>query len=174
MTIENRNQSVLLAGTLALVTLITVVSFSIAPSPKPIQNPTGSQNTNSAIPPTEPVYHDYKGVTIGMSTDDARQKLGKPKSKGPKQDYYVFSDTESAQVYYRDDKVFAVSAHYLGAKTGVPTAMEVLGIDVAPRKDGSISKLIRYPTVGYWVSYGRTAGKSPLVSITMQKIRTLK
>jgi len=29
---------------------------------------------------------------------------------------------------------------------------------------------VRYPKAGYWVSYNRTAGNSPMITITMQAI----
>ena len=49
--------------------------------------------------------------------------------------------------------------------------MEVLGVEITPKKNGTIYKLVRYPDAGYWVAYSRTAGKSPIVSVTMRKIR---
>lgn len=118
-----------------------------------------------------PVFTNYKGVTIGMSADEVRQKLGNLKEKGKVQDFFVFSDNESAQVYYDDEgKVMAVSLNYVGAQSGAPDAKAVLGSDLEAKADGSMYKLLRYPDAGYWVSYSRTAGDSPLISITMQKI----
>jgi hypothetical protein len=29
---------------------------------------------------------------------------------------------------------------------------------------------VRYPKEGYWVSYSRTAGDTPIISITIQKM----
>ncbi len=37
--------------------------------------------------------------------------------------------------------------------------MEVLGVEIIPKKNGTIYKLIRYPDAGYWVAYSRTAGQ---------------
>jgi len=31
-------------------------------------------------------------------------------------------------------------------------------------------KMIRFPKAGYWLSYSRTAGNSPLITITIKKI----
>ncbi|MBC7931950.1 MAG: hypothetical protein H7Z38_15435 [Rubrivivax sp.] len=119
----------------------------------------------------EPPFHEYKGVRIGMTTDEARKKLGSPTDKGDTQDFYAINDNESCQVYYdATKKVFAVSITYLGGNA-VPVAKAVLGSDVETKQDGSASKLIRYPKAGYWVSYARTAGDSPLTIVTMQKIQ---
>jgi hypothetical protein len=35
-------------------------------------------------------------------------------------------------------------------------------------------ELKRYPSAGYWVAYSRTAGKNPIITVTMQKMRTQK
>lgn len=119
----------------------------------------------------EPPFHEYKGVRIGMTTDEARKKLGNPTDKDDKQDFYTINDNESCQVYYdATKKVFALSITYLGGGA-VPVAKSVLGADVETKQDGSASKLIRYPKAGYWVSYARTAGDSPLTIVTMQKIQ---
>lgn len=147
------------------------------------QNPANSSeiagnNRPSAVkkeqsPPTAPTpsFTNYKGVTIGMSADEVRQKLGSPKEKGKVQDFFVFSENESAQVYYdAEGKVMAVSLNYVGEQSGAPDAKAVLGSDLEAKADGSMYKLVRYPEAGYWVSYSRTAGDSPLITITMQKM----
>jgi hypothetical protein len=51
----------------------------------------------------------------------------------------------------------------------VPTPRSIFGADVEAKPDGSIYKMVRYQKAGCWVSYNRTAGDAPLVSITIQK-----
>ena len=127
--------------------------------------------TEKAPPLVMPVFTNYKGVTIGMSADEVRQKLDRMKEKGEKQDFFVFSDAESAQVYYdADKKVSAVSVDYLGDDSGAPTPEAVVGRAISPRPNGSMHELVRYPEAGYWVAYNRTAGSNPIVTVTMQKI----
>jgi hypothetical protein len=119
----------------------------------------------------EPAFHDYKGVHIGMTADEARKKLGSPADKGDKQDSFVFNDNESCQVYYDDTKkVYAVAVTYLGGNS-IPVPKNILGIDAEVKQDGSLNKLVRFPKVGYWVAYTRTAGDAPMTIITMQKIQ---
>jgi hypothetical protein len=67
-------------------------------------------------------------------------------------------------------KVSAIALNFIGAgdKALMPNA--VLGGDIEARPDGSLYKLVRYPKAGYWVSYSRTAGNSPIVSVMMQKM----
>ena len=76
-----------------------------------------------------------------------------------------------AQVFYEGKKVSAISINYVG-ESGAPECQKVLGTAAEAKPDGSMHKLVRYPKAGYWVSYSRTAGDSPLITITMQKIPT--
>lgn len=119
----------------------------------------------------EPPFHEYKGVRIGMTADEARKKLGSPTDKGDTQDSYSFNDNESCQVYYDDaKKVYAVVVTYLGGNS-IPAPKVVLGTEADSQPNGGLYKMVRYPKVGYWVSYTRTPGDSPMTLITMQKIQ---
>ena len=118
----------------------------------------------------EPPFHAYKGVQIGMTADEARKLLGNPTDKDDKQEVFAISDDESCQVYYdAAKKVSAVSITYFSTKA-VPAPKSVLGEEPEAKPDGSFSKLIRYPKAGFWVSYTRTSGDSPMIIIAMQKI----
>ena len=118
-----------------------------------------------------PTFQDYKGVRIGMTAGEARKKLGSPTDKGDTQDFYFVSGKESVQVMYdREKKVSALALIYMNAGANAPTAKTIMGTDIEARPDGSLYKLVRYPKAGYWVSYSRTTGNSPIVSVTMQKI----
>jgi len=106
-----------------------------------------------------------------MTADEARKLLGNPTDKDDKQDFYSFNDKESCQVYYDDaKKVFAVSVTYL-ATEAAPAPKMVLGSDADAKQDGSLYKMIRFPKVGYWVSYTRTSGNEPMTIIAIQKIQ---
>jgi hypothetical protein len=124
---------------------------------------------NGQTPANAPVFKDYHGVSIGMSADEVRGKLDRI-NKGDSQDYFAISDRESAQIYY-DDKghVSAISIDYF-AGGSAPTPEAVLGVGIQAKADGSMYQLNRYPQAGYWVSYNRTAGDKPIVTITMQKM----
>ncbi|HEX7316848.1 MAG TPA: hypothetical protein VF297_23305 [Pyrinomonadaceae bacterium] len=118
----------------------------------------------------EPPFSSYKGVRIGMSAEEARKLLGNPTDKDDKQEVFAVSEEESCQVYYdAAKKVSAVSITYFSAKA-VPAVKAVLGEEPEAKQDGSFSKLIRFPKAGYWVSYTRTSGDSPMIIIAMQKI----
>ncbi len=120
----------------------------------------------------EPCFREYRGVQIGMSIDEARVKLGTPKDKADELDIYFFSEKESAQVYYdkKTMKVTAISVDYTGG-AGAPECKAVVGAEVTAKADGSKFKMVRYPKEGYWVSYNRTSGDTPMVTVTMQKIQ---
>jgi hypothetical protein len=118
----------------------------------------------------EPLFSEFKGVRIGTSAEEARKKLGSPSNKGDDQDLYV-NDNQVVQVYYDKAKmVSAISIDFSSGATGIPAAKEVIGGEPDAKSDGSAYKMVRYPKLGYWVSYSRTAGASPTITITIQKI----
>lgn len=118
-----------------------------------------------------PLFSEYKGVRIGMMADEARQKLGNPQDKSDEQDFYVFNDQESAQVFFdKTHKTYAISINYLGAGNSTPMPKSVFGSEIEVKPDGSMFKMVRYPKAGYWVSYSRTAGNDPITSVTIQRI----
>jgi hypothetical protein len=131
----------------------------------------GPAKATSVAPVIRPVFTEYKGVKIGMSADDVRRQLGKPKESDKTQDVFMFSDKEYVQIYYDNArKVTAVSINYMGKDNDAPAAKDVLGKEPEAKADGSIYELVRYPDAGYWVSYNRMNGDSPLTTVTMQKM----
>ncbi|HEX8890918.1 MAG TPA: hypothetical protein VF779_17345 [Pyrinomonadaceae bacterium] len=129
-----------------------------------------AQQTGETTQVSDPVFHDYKGVTLSMTMNDVHQKLGAPKESGGGQDFYQASEKEAIQIFYRNEKVKAIVVTYLGEGNGAPDCKAVLGTNETPTADGSIYKVVRYPKAGYWVSYNRTGGDAPMVVVTMQKI----
>jgi hypothetical protein len=118
-----------------------------------------------------PLFSEYRSVRIGMTTEEVRKKLKNPDDKSDEQDFFVFSDNESAQVFYdKTHKVFAFSVNFLKGAPDIPTAKGVFGADIPPKPDGSMHRMVRYPKSGCWVSFSRTAGDSPLTTVTVQKI----
>lgn len=133
------------------------------PTPAPVSTPT-AQTVKAAL-------KDYKGVMIGTATNEVRKILGSPQDKGDDQDFYVFSDNESAQFFYDNDhKVKAIAITYMGNLSSALTPMQVFGIDVPPNAEGGIFNMVRYPEAGYWISYNRTSGDNPIISIAIQKM----
>jgi hypothetical protein len=137
--------------------------------------PTTSRSQRNRAPVDEPekspAFSEFKGVRIGMGAEESRKKLGNPRDKSAEQDFYVFNDTQAVGVFYdKAGNVSAISIDFMSGASGIPSAKEVLGTDADAKPDGSLYKLLRYPKAGYWVSYSRTAGDSPTITITMQKI----
>jgi hypothetical protein len=121
--------------------------------------------------PKEPPFHDFKGVSIGMTIAEARAKLGNPSDKSDALDFFTVSDKQTVQVYYDAGKVFAISVAFANAGADALTPKAVFGTDIAAKPDGSIYKIVRCVKAGYFVAYNRTAGNEPLVSVTIQKIK---
>jgi hypothetical protein len=118
----------------------------------------------------EPRFAEFKGVRIGMNADEARKKLGTPRDKSDELDLYVFNEKEAVQIIYDKSRVVsAISIDFMGG-ADAPPAKDVVGSDIQAKADGSVYRLVRYPKAGFWVSYSRTAGDSPLISITLQRI----
>jgi hypothetical protein len=149
----------------ALLLLATLALLPAAPAQTLARKPAPAAQAKD-----DPPFHEYKGVHIGMSAQEARKLLGNPTDKDDKQEVFAVSDDESCQVYYdAAKKVSAVSITYFSAKA-VPAVKAVLGEEPEAKQDGSFSKLIRFPKAGYWVSYTRTSGDSPMTIIAMQKM----
>jgi hypothetical protein len=134
----------------------------------------GQTARKSATQPAEehPIFSEYRGVQIGWLADDVRKKLGNPADKTDEQDFYVFNEKETAQFYYdkATHKVTAISIDFVSGASGVPTPQQVFGADFEAKPDGSKYKMVRYPKVGFWITYNRTTGDTPLVTITLQKL----
>lgn len=125
---------------------------------------------SSSSAAVQPVYTDFMGVKLGMSANEVRQKLREPKNKSDAQDFFVLSDSQTAQVVYDSaGKVVTISVDYTKG-SDAPSPEAVIGEAVQPRADGSVYQLKRYPQADYWVAYSRTAGDNPMVTVTMQRM----
>ena len=114
---------------------------------------------------------NYRDISIGMATNAVREKLGEPKDKSDAMDMYIIADDEVAQFYYDESKsVRAMMIIFSGDLKKAPTPRAVFGEDAVPEADGRIFKMERYPKAGYWVSYNRSAGEDPIVTIAIQRI----
>jgi outer membrane protein assembly factor BamE (lipoprotein component of BamABCDE complex) len=129
-----------------------------------------SQANAHATASQQPLYSDYKGVRIGMAAAEVREKLGKPTMAGDEQDYYIVSPSETVQIAYdKAQKTKAISIDFIEG-IGAPDYKAVVGPDVETKPDGSIHKMVTYESLGFWVSYHRSAGTVPTVSITIQRM----
>ena len=118
-----------------------------------------------------PAFNEYRGIQLGMVSDEVRKKLGDPRDKGEEQDFWVFNEEEMAQIVYdKTHKVITISADFTNASKAI-TAKQVFGADIEAKADGSVYKMVRYPKAGYWLSYNRTGGSTPLTTVTLQRIQ---
>lgn len=149
---------------LALATILTLLLLgAIAYGQR-----TGGAATNLSAT-QQPLFSEYKGIRLGMTAAEVRAKLGAPTLKADDQDYYVISQTESAQFAYdKAQKVVTISIDYTGP--GSPDYRKVVGASIDEKEDGALYKMVRYEAQRFWVSYNRTSGASPTVTITIQKM----
>jgi hypothetical protein len=150
------------------VLMIAAAGFTVSNA----QAPRKVVASHSAGEDPSPLFLEYRGVQLGMTADEVRKKLGDPKEKGDEQDFYIFSESETAQFLYdKTHKVTAISADFMTVGNNTPTAKDVFGADVEAKADGSVYKMVRYPKAGYWLSFNRTSGTSPMTTVTLQKIQ---
>lgn len=150
----------------AVILMLALSAMTLGQSVKPkTANAFGRTETQ------QPLYTEYKGIRLGMLDQEVHAKLGQA-LKIDESDFYVFSDTETAQIAYdKARKVMAISIDYVGG-VGAPDYKTVVGNDIETRPDGSMYKLVRYEQLGFWVSYNRTGRSTTVatVSITIQKM----
>ena len=147
--------------------VLAVISFSIAGVAASGQTP---QKRANLAPDESPVFNEYRGVKIGWLADEVRKKLGSPANKGEEQDFFILGEKETAQVMYDRGQVTAISVDFMNGAKEIISPQQVFGADVEAKPDGSKYKLVRYPKAGYWVSYSRTAGDTPIITVTIQKL----
>ena len=124
-------------------------------------NPTPSQVST-------PIYREYRGIRLGMKASEVRAKLGEPVMKSDEQDYFIISSSESTQIVYTaDQKVRMISTDYAGG-VNAPDHKTVVGSELSARPDGSQFKMVQFDAEGIWVSYNKSAGVMPVVTITIQ------
>ena len=163
-----------------LVMLATATSFGQTESSNAAPDTVSQNEVKKDVAPEarsavlKPVFTEYKGIVIGMSADEVRDKIDKkPKIEDKDGFYYVFSDDEAMQIVLDESKkVKVISIIYADGNANAPTYEAVFGTDVPrePGTDGRIYKLIRYPESGYWVAYSAGAGEKPTVTVTIQKL----
>ena len=149
----------------ALVILSSLSVFSLSVAQTQRTRPADAANE-------EPSFHEYRGIQIGLLAEEVRKKLGSPADKGDEQDFYVFGEKETVQVLYDKPtrKVTAISVDFMNGATNIITPQQVFGADIETKPDGSKYKMVRYPKAGYWISYSKTAGATPIVTVTIQKM----
>ena len=155
----------LLARAILLASVVAISSIAVVAQ-------VNKNRAAAAAVDDKPIFHDYRGVQIGLLADEVRKKLGEPANKGDEQDIFLFGEKEMAQILYDKTtrKVITISVDFSSGATGVLTPQQVFGAEIEAKPDGSKYKLVRYPKAGYWLSYSKTAGDTPTISVTITKI----
>jgi len=178
---ENSRTATFLQAGLILVLLfwLATAAFGQTTDTKQTATITTTEMQKSETPKAVmmPVLQNYKEVKIGTTDDEVRDRLGKKATIDDKDGFFYQFDDEMAQIRLdKDKKVRLISITYTNDNKNAPKFEDVFGTSVKaePGADGMIYKLVRYPEAGYWVAYSRTAGDKPTVTVTMQKMRTVK
>src|ERR1051326_3364380 len=109
-----------------LIALIIVVMTGFIYSANAQPQKTRAAATDTSVV-QQPLYTDFRGVKLGMSPEEVREKLGTPVLKDAELDYFVLSDTVSAQIAYdATHKVRTISVDYANG-AGAPDYRSVVG-----------------------------------------------
>lgn len=162
---ENKFQSrvslVLCMATFSMLSLVVIANVGA-------QTRTAKAITKASSEAQQPIYREYRGVRLNMTMEEARAKLGDGVLKSDELDYFVFSANEVAQIAYNAaHKVKTISIDYTGG-IGAPDYMTVVGGTLQQRPDGSLYRMVEYAAEGFWVSYNKSGGTNPTVTITLQ------
>jgi hypothetical protein len=122
----------------------------------------------------EPAVTELRGISLGMTADEVRSKLGKPLTQDNSGLLYTFSNTESAEIGLNSDgKVRTIATIYSGGDRDAPKIQDVFGpnVEVAASDDGRIYKMVRYPSAGLWIAYSKIGtDKNAMTTVTMKKM----
>ena len=154
-------------GGLVSILLFGSAAFAQTSGTPPVKVQTPLAKTRASV--LHPRTTEYRSIKIGTTADDVREKLGKAEILDKDGFYYRFSNDEFAQIRVDPrDKVRLIAVTYSGEKA--PKFTNVFGdeIKIGAEPDGSIYKLVGYPDAGYWVTYSRSAGEKPTITLTMQ------
>jgi|tagenome__1003787_1003787.scaffolds.fasta_scaffold20010253_1 hypothetical protein len=122
----------------------------------------------------EPAVKELRGISLGMTADEVKSKLGKPLSQDSNGLFYTFSNTESAQFLLTSEgKVRTIATTYYAGDRDAPKIQDIFGpdIQVAASDDGRLYKMVRYPSAGFWLAYSKIGGdKEAMTTVTMKRI----
>jgi hypothetical protein len=161
--------------------LLTLGAASVFAQTAEPSTPVASNIGQTAAQPAlkeGPAISDLEGISIGMTDDQVKEKLGKPESGDNSGMYFSMSNGQSMQLALDSEgKVRMIAVVYMGSKAKPPEPTEVFGKDgnIEPSADGKIYKMVRYPTAGYWIAYSRlNLENGPMTTVTIQKMDVTK
>jgi len=176
MKVKRVNMGMFYVMTILSVMFWLTIATAFAQTTEITQTEAAKTEIQETEKPTvlQPALADIKGITIGMTADEVKDKLGKAKSSDATGFYYVFSDEESMQITLdADKKVRVVAMFYIDDEAAAPKYEDIFGADAKVEKQGNgrIYNLVRYPDAGYWVAYDRIMVEDePMITVTMQKM----
>jgi hypothetical protein len=171
--------SIFAVAVMSVLWAVSVILFAL-PAAAQIAEKEEVSSVVAAQPAVEaaapaPFIDDVSGVSVGMTADEVKDKLGKPESSDASSMYYELDGSKTLRLRLdADKKVSLIAAMYMGNDANPPKVTDVFGPDVniEPGENGSVYKMVRYPSAGFWVAYSRlNAGGDPLTTITIQKLR---
>ncbi len=135
-----------------------------------------AQGNPPAATPSGPLVTDLNGIKIGMTKDEVREKLGRPSSSDDTGMVFNLSKIETAQIGLNPKgNVRTIALIFTDEDANAPKFSDIFGPDVPmeTKENGSVYKLVRYRSAGFWIAYSRTMiDKKPMTTITMRKLES--
>ena len=176
MNYNKKLKSGLILEVFAVGLILVMAVFSFGQTNQTVDTTETTVQNQETETPALPFFTNYKEVKIGMKADEVKEKLGKAKVEDKDGFFYIFSDNEQAQIGLDEKKQVRVIVIMYSDKDGnAPKYKDIFGTE--PQTAGendSVYNLVQYPTAGYWVAYSRLGGDKPSVTVTIQKVQTIK
>lgn len=113
------------------------------------------------------VMREYKGVRLGMKSEEVQAALGKPENKSEASEEYKLSGDDTLTVHYDSGLVKALMFYYSDAKNA-PTWKDVVGdAEVKVNENGSKFAKVEVSAEKFWVlMYQNKTGTTTTITIS--------
>ncbi len=126
-----------------------------------------ANETNVALAQPQKVMREYKGVKLGMKSEEVQAALGKPENKNEASEEYKLSGDDTLIVHYDGGMVKALMFLFLDAKNA-PAWKDVVGdAEVKVNENGSRFAKVEVAAGKFWVSmYQNKSGTTTTITIS--------
>jgi hypothetical protein len=111
---------------------------------------------------------EFRGVKLGLKTDEVRAALGKPETSADSRDEYKLGGDDLMTVYYEGGLVKAIQLYFANSKN-VPAWAEVVGnTEIKQNDNGSKHARLVVGEENFWVAMFQNKGAT-ITTITISR-----
>jgi hypothetical protein len=150
-----------------LFTLLFGVQGIYPQSPTDSTDRRENQNTAAAPPPPK-VMRDFRGVKLGLKSEEVRDLMGKPKSSGKDQEDFNIGGDNLLTVHYDNDTVRAIQLYFADPKDA-PSWKDVVGdAEVTEMANGAKMTRVVLSEENFWITMYQSKDSS-VTTITISR-----